>query len=108
MRAFVKPTRLGGAFVPNHCVRHLIGLGLVTAFITIILAYLPGDALFGITMLDTLAITGAFTVMASLLLVLVPVTRLLEAALWRLVPIDRPKTTVHDSDDQESNGEDAG
>lgn len=107
LRAFVNPTRLGGAFVPTMAFVILLGLGLVTAFMTIVFAYLPGDALFGITVLDTLAFTGAFTVMASLLLVLVPVARLLEAVLWRLVPRDRPKATDDDSDDQESNGEDA-
>lgn len=89
LRDLLQPTRLGGAFVPTFAFVMLLCLGLIAAFATIILSYLPGDSLFGITIWDTLAWTGLFTVLASVLLALIPVAHVLETVFWWVSPHEK-------------------
>lgn len=86
LRVFLTPSVLGGAFVPTLAFVLLLCLGLATALFTTVLMFLPVDSLLGITVLDAFAITGLITMLASVLLALVPAARLLEAIVWRLWP----------------------
>lgn len=69
---------LGGAYVPTLLFGTLSLIGFLTAIFTVILSYLPMDSIFGITVTDAFILTGLATIMASVLFVLVPFTRLLE------------------------------
>jgi hypothetical protein len=86
LRAFLTPSVLGGAFVPTLAFVLLLCLGLATALFTTVLMFLPVDSLLGVTVVNAFAITGLITMLASVLLALVPAARLLEAIVWRVWP----------------------
>lgn len=88
LRAFLTPSVLGGAYIPTLAFVLLLCFGLATALFTTFLLFLPMDSLFGITVVTAFAITGLVTMSASVLLALVPVARLLDAIVWRLMPQD--------------------
>lgn len=99
LRAFLTPSVLGGAFVPTLSFVLLLCLGLITALFTTVLMFLPVDSLLGVTVINAFAITGLITMLASVLLALVPAARLLDALVWRVWPQDDVQETNGNSEE---------
>lgn len=72
---------LGGAYVPTLLFGGLVLIGFCTAIFAIFISHLPSESLFGVTVRNVVIFNGVLSIMASLLLLLIPVARLTERGL---------------------------
>jgi len=84
IRPLLTTDRLGGAYVPMLLFGCLAVLGFSTGLLTVLVAFYPSDAIFGITVLDLIVVTGLATMMASVYFILIPTIKLIEISLSKI------------------------
>lgn len=72
---------LGGAYVPTILFILLLLIGLATAIFTVIITYAPMDSIYGIGVLDAVLATGMITILASVVLLLLPIFVILDKVI---------------------------
>ncbi|WP_144798978.1 hypothetical protein [Halorubrum depositum] len=76
---------LGGAYVPTLLFGILILIGFFSGIVTVVVVYLPSNSALGVTATDMVFLTGIVTMMAAVFLLIIPVARLLDIALQKIV-----------------------
>jgi hypothetical protein len=76
---------LGGAYLPTLLFGILILIGFFSGIVTVVLVYLPSNSALGITATDMVFLTGIVTMMAAVFLLIIPVARLLDIAVQKIV-----------------------
>lgn len=83
LRPLLTLNSLGGAYVPTLFFGGLVLTGFITALLAVIITYLPSNSAFGVTVTEVVVLTGIVTIMASFLMVAIPVARLAELGWWK-------------------------
>ena len=84
LRPLLTLDTLGGAYVPTILFGGLIILGFFTAVLAILITYLPSDSVLGVTVTEIVVLNGLISILAALLVLLIPFIRLLELGFERV------------------------
>lgn len=84
LRPLLTLDSLGGAYAPTILFGILITIGLITGGFAVFVAYLPSDSIFGIALFEIVILTGMVTILASVLLLLIPFSKLLEYGISKV------------------------
>ncbi len=85
LRPLLTLDSLGGAYVPTLLFGILVLIGFLTGIFAIVVSYFPSDSALGVTATDAVFLSGMITVMASLIFLLIPISKLLDhgiEVLW--------------------------
>lgn len=90
---------LGGAYLPTFLFGVFVILGFLCGIFAVILSHAPGDTIAGVTMGQVVSLAGLATIFASTVFVFIPVAKLLDMGLQKLIEWLR---TTSESDEQDS------
>ena len=76
---------LGGAYLPTFLFGVFVILGFLCGIFAVILSHAPGDTIAGVTMDQVVLLAGLSTIFASTVFVLIPVAKLIEAGLEKII-----------------------
>lgn len=87
---------LGGAYVPTILFGGLVLTGFITAIFAVFISYFHSNSILGLTVTEVVVLTGIVTILASVLLLLIPSAILLEMGLekvwyWGVVLVKKNK-----------------
>ena len=83
LRPLLTLDSLGGAYVPTLIFGFLTVLGFFMGLSSVLIAFHPSESVFGFTTTSGVILTGFVTILASVILVTIPLARILEVAIWR-------------------------
>ncbi|WP_157969301.1 helix-turn-helix domain-containing protein [Haloplanus rubicundus] len=100
LRPLLTLDSLGGAYIPTLLFAFLVIVGFLTAIVGVAVSHLPSNSIFGMTATDLVIWTGIVTMMASVSLLLLPIAKLLDVGLKKVL---KQTSKLNEGEENETN-----